>query len=407
MLDCVLVSSDEAFRHASLGVVRQPAVQARIALDLQVSVDGLTMESIGKILEVSPRVVFLDLGQNPSGLKGISALTQAAPEVLLIVAGPALSADGLLSVMRAGATEYLPRPLSQDETQDAFNRVRRRLKSEVTASPREMGRVSTVFSAKGGTGVTTIATNLAIALRVQTERDVLLLDLEPALGTASVAMGVQPRYTYLDVVRNFHRIDEELFRSYLEDHESGVQVLASPLSILETEPPSAEDLLGLISFCKQYFDFVVIDGGSTVSSHLLLTLQESEEKVLVVTPDLPSLRNQKQALSILARVNGAAPPRVVLNQYKDGIGLSLGDIEDGLGQRISVILDKDDSRVLESINLGRPEVLVGKSRFAKGLLGLGGELAGEDKLDVQKAGFITRVFGSSKGGKKKGKEVSK
>lgn len=407
MLDCVLVSSDEAFRHASLGVVRQPAVQARIALDLQVTADGLTRESIGKILEVSPRVVFLDLGQNPSGLDGITALTQAAPEVLLIVAGPSLSADGLLAVMRAGATEYLPRPLSHDETQEAFHRVRRRVKSEATISTRELGRVSTVFSAKGGTGVTTIATNLAIALRVQTEKEVLLLDLEPALGTASVAMGVQPRYTYLDVVRNFHRIDEELFRSYLEDHESGVQVLASPLSLLETEAPSAEDVLGLISICRQYFDFVVIDGGSTVSSQLLLTLRESEEKVSVVTPDLPSLRNLKQALSILARTNGVAPPRVVLNQFKDGMGLSLGDIEDGLGQRISVILDRDDSRVLESINLGRPEVLVGKSRFAKGLLGLGGELAGEDKLDVQKTGFITRIFGSSKGGEKKGEEVSK
>ncbi len=59
-----------------------------------------------------------------------------------------------------------------------------------------------------------MATNLAVALRILTKKDVLLLDLAPALGTAAVAMGVQARYTYLDVIQNFHRIDEELFRSF-------------------------------------------------------------------------------------------------------------------------------------------------------------------------------------------------
>jgi hypothetical protein len=111
-----------------------------------------------------------------------------------------------------------------------------------------LGKVTTVFSAKGGTGVTTVATNLAVALRLLTDKEVLLVDLAPALGTAAVAMGVHPRYTYLDVIQNFHRIDEDLFRSFLEVDESGVHVLASPPLAGGNGCPGGEELQGLWAF---------------------------------------------------------------------------------------------------------------------------------------------------------------
>jgi pilus assembly protein CpaE len=402
LLDCVLISSDEAFRHAVMGAVRQSAVRAKLALDVSASADAIDRETVDQILELSPKVAFIDLGPRPTGLGGIKVLTREAPDLLLIVAGPNLTAEGLLTIMRSGVSEYLPRPISQDETVEAFTRVKRRVKTEIGAGAKTSGRVSTVFSAKGGTGVTTVATNLAVALRIQTEADVLLLDLDPTLGTASVAMGVQPRYTYLDVIRNFHRIDEELFLSYLEEHESGVRVLASPFSLLDFEPPGPEDLRKLVSLGRQYFDHVVIDGGSSVSPELVVTLQDSDEKILVVTPDLPSLRNLKQAQSYLARTNGRGPSRVVLNQFKEGVGLSLGDIEDGLGQRLAAVFEKDDNRVLQSINLGRPEVLTGKSKLARSLLAFGGRLAGEGGVEGARKGLFDRLFRSSKETKKQG-----
>lgn len=387
-----------------MAILKQPAAQARLALDLQVFAEELSREHVGQILQTGPRVVFLDLGKDPSGVSGIQVLGQEAPEVALIVAGPPLSAEGLLAVMRAGASEYLPRPFSQEETLEAFLRVRRRAKSVSPEASLTLGTVTTVFSAKGGTGVTTVATNLAIALRILTGKEVLLLDLAPALGTAAVAMGVQPRYSYLDVVRNFHRIDEELFRSFLETHDSGVQLLASPLTHTGMEAPAGDDLHGLLNLCKQHFDHVVIDGGSSISDSLAPLLQESDERVLIVTPELPTLRNLKHALDLFGHTNGRGPPRVVLNQYKDGIGLSSGDVEDGLGHRLAAILEKDDVRVLQSINLGRPEVMAGRSRLAKALMDLGSSIAGPDGVAVSKKGFLDRFLKSSKRSDRTGNE---
>jgi hypothetical protein len=64
-------------------------------------------------------------------------------------------------------------------------------------------------------------------------------------------------------------------------------------------------------------------------------------------------------MELYGRANGKEPPQVVLNQYREGLGLTSRDVEDGLGHRISLVLEKDDLRVLQSINVGRPEVLGG------------------------------------------------
>jgi len=406
LLDCVLISSDEGFRHVVLGILQQPANQARLALDLQVLAEGLNRESVARVLQARPRVVFLDLGQNPSGVGGVRILTQEAPDLALVVGGPALSAEGLLAVMRAGASEYLPRPFSKEEALEAFQRVSRRARAAASDQPAALGKVTTVFSAKGGTGVTTVATNLAVALRILTEKEVVLLDLAPAMGTASVAMGVHPRYTYLDVIQNFHRIDEELFRSFLEVEESGVRVLASPISPAGMDVPSGEELQGLLDLCRRHFDYVVVDGGSLLSSHLGPLMHQSDERVLVVTSELPALRNVKQALDLYGRTNGKAPsPHLVLNQYKDGVGLASKDVEDGLGHRISLILEKDDLKVLQSINVGRPEVHGRSSPFARKVMELGRTLAGPQAVAASPKGLLGRLLRSLKSGPESGKEA--
>lgn len=404
MLDCALISADEGFRQAVLGLVRQPESSARIVIDLMVPGDQMAREDLEKVLVARPRVVFLDLGESPSGVDGIQILNQEAPDVSLVVAGPALSAEGLLSVMRAGATEYLPRPFSSQETSEAFVRVRRRTRPSAGDSSLSRGRLITVFSAKGGTGVTTVATNLAIALRILTEKKVVLLDSAPELGTAAVAMGLQPRYSYIDVIQNFHRIDEELFLSFMATHDSGIHLLASPAVPTGMHPPGTSDIQGLLGLCRQLSDYVVVDGGSTLSENLLLFQEESDDRILVVTPDLSSLRNLKHALDVLARTNSKAPPILVLNQYRDGLGLSRGDVEDGLGLPITFVLEKDDNRVLQSINLGRPEVQFSKSRLAKSFLKLGSEIVGPDMGPAPRKGLFGRILRSSKSAEKGGKE---
>ena len=96
---------------------------------------------------------------------------------------------------------------------------------------------------------------------------------------------------------------------------------------------------------------------------------------------------------------------MVLNQFKEGVGLSPREVEEGLGHSLVAILEKEDTSVLESVNVGHPDVLVGKSRFAKNLMAFGRELAGPDLLVIPQKGLFGRLFKASKTANRSGKET--
>jgi len=152
---------------------------------------------------------------------------------------------------------------------------------------------------------------------------------------------------------------------------------------------------------------VIVDGGNVLSSRLEPLLRVSDDRLMVVTPDLPALRNLKRAFDFDERVNGKPPAKVVLNQYREGIGLSSRDVEDGLGRRVDLVLDKDDLRVLESVNVGRPEVLVGRSRFAKEFMSFVKRLVGAEAVAATPRkglmGWLRRDSSAPKAGKKEAK----
>lgn len=408
MIDCILISSDEQFRRTVLELVRHEDSHTHLALDINKPAHEVPRDALGRILASHPRVVFIDLGDSTTGVRVIRALSQEAPDVSVIAAGPELTADALLQVMRAGATEYLPRPLSRDDAAEAFARVRRRIMPATRESgPTEKARLTTVFSAKGGTGVTTVATNLAISLRQITNDETLLIDLAPSLGTAALALGLAPRYSYLDVVQNFHRIDEELLRSFLDVHDCGLAVLASPPVAEDPAGITTDQALGLIRLCQRHFRHVVIDGGGGVTDAVGAALLESDHKILVTTPELPTLRNLKRAMDLLYAhsTNGHEPPRILLNQFHEDAGVSTRDVESGLGYGVAVILDRDEG-ITQSINLGEPVVLAGKSRLAKEIHRLGADLAGPDYVVRVRGGLIGSLLKPFRGSKPAAKETN-
>jgi pilus assembly protein CpaE len=408
VIDCVLISADEEFRRLVLELVRHQDSHAHLALDINKPAHEVPREALGRVLGTHARVVFIDLADSTTGVRVVRALNQEAPEIAVIATGPELTADALLQIMRSGASEYLPRPLSRDDAVEAFARTRRRITPVARdGTPVKEGRLTTVFSAKGGTGVTMLATNLAISLRQITDESVLLLDLAPSLGTAALALGLAPRYSYLDVVQNFHRIDEELLRSFLELHECGLAVLASPPAAEDPSGITTDQALGLIRLCRRHFAHVVVDGGAGVMDAVGAALMESDHKIAVTTPELPTLRNLKRAIEVLytPSTNGHEPLRVVLNRFDEDSGVSARDVETGLGFDVSVIIARDDTGITQSINLGEPVVLAGRSRVAKELYRLGADIAGPDYVVHAGSGLIGSLLKPFRGSKSTEKET--
>jgi pilus assembly protein CpaE len=390
MINCAMIAADETLQRHVMALVHRPENSMRLVLELREDAADLSRERVAQILSAEPRIVFIDLGDSMTGLRVVDLLSQEAPGIAIIAAGPVVEADTLLRVMRAGAAEYLPRPFRAEEVNEAFQRVRRRFGVVRQEEPAAKGTVTAVFSPKGGVGVTTVAVNLAVSLQRLTRQNTLLIDLAPSLGTAALTMGLQPRYSYLDVIQNFHRLDEELVRSFLEVHESGVQVLASPTRADDPSGPSMDQVMAVLRLCRRYFGHIVIDAGHTLTSAVDTAFIEATHRILVATPELPTLRNLKRALELLGEhnVNGTRPWRVVLNQHMEDVGLSLRDVENALGLQVGTVIEREETLITESINLGRPALLSGRSPFARSIVQLGRELAGADKVVVARAGLL-------------------
>ena len=396
MIDCALLTDDETLRRHVMGLVQRPDSVDRLVFEAHESASRMHRERVADVLAANPRLVFVDLGDSVMGVRVLELLSREAPDLALIAAGPSLPADELLKVVRAGASEYLPRPFVAEDTAQAFQRVRRRLEgSRPTAEAGKPGKVTTLFSPKGGVGVTTLAVNLAVTLHDITEESTVLVDLAPALGTAALAMGLQPRYSYLDVVQNFHRLDDELFKSFLEVHETGVRVLASPPRAESPGGPTMDEVMGLLRLCRHHFRNVVVDAGHTLTDAAEVALREADHRLWVSTPELPTLRNLKRTLELVGDPvggNGRKPARLILNQFADGLGLSVEEVTNGLGLEVDLVIDRDPALIPESINLGRPAVLLRKSAFQKAVDDLATRIAGPSKVIVRPKGLLHSIL---------------
>ena len=104
--------------------------------------------------------------------------------------------------MRAGARDALPEPVAADELQAAINRML----MEVQAEQGTGGKLVAVMNAKGGSGATMLACNLAHQLSIRGGRT-LLLDLDLQFGTVAHCLDVLPTHSHMEVLKQVDELD--------------------------------------------------------------------------------------------------------------------------------------------------------------------------------------------------------
>lgn len=381
VIPAAIVSTDPAFGEA-LRIALQPDTRGiSVRAEIGVPLDAIDTEQLQKLRDINPQIVFLDLeGEPATGIKFAQFLTESSPNRRFIAAGPNLSAELLLQAMRAGVSEYLPKPVDPGQLSEALDRVLRKLapSSNGTHAPRQPGELLAVFSAKGGAGSTTVATNLAVQLHKLTGKKTLLLDLDLELGEIAVFLGMQPRFNFVDMIRNFHRMDAELLASYIEKHESGVHLLSAPFHPEKAEVVTADNINRILKFLRQHYDYIIVDTPKGFSPSTLATFEAADAIYLVSNIDLPTLRNIKRCMPLLGRVAGSGREKVhlVVNRYHADDIISLEEVERTLGLDVYWTLANDYEAVIQSINSGQPVIHNPDSRFAADLRALSGDVAG-------------------------------
>ncbi len=190
------------------------------------------------------------------------------------------------------------------------------------------GQVITVFSAKGGCGKTTIATNLAVALADGGKKRVCLIDLDLAFGDVAIMMQLSPDRTIADAIGVADRLDETGLRQLLTTYRPGVEVLLAPVQPMAAERVGRDLVTEIIQLARDAFNYVVIDTASAFTEQILAALDATHHYLLVATPELPSLKNLRVTLDTFELLEYRRDARtVVLNRADSKVGLSMADIE--------------------------------------------------------------------------------
>ena len=218
----------------------------------------------------------------------------------------------LLKAMRAGAREFLRIPLNPSTMAEALVRASA-LRSVVRPAKKTDGRMLVFLSAKGGSGVTTLACNYAVSLAQESGQKTLLIDLNFPLGDAAIDLGIKAQYSTVNALQNSSRLDPSFLATMLVKHDSGLSVLSAPTELTTTRF-SDEAIDKLLEVARQEFDYVVVDAGSRLELQHTHLFDRTATIYLVTQIGIPELRNSNRLIS---KLSTAASPKleIVINRH--------------------------------------------------------------------------------------------
>lgn len=346
-------------------------------------------EGVQLARELNPHVVIMDI--NLPGMDGITATEQIVREVptaQIVI----LSVQGETGYMRramaAGARDFLVKPPSGDELMATIRRVYEISRAQAARMapiptavvggpapvvPKRQGQLVVVFSPKGGTGCTTVAVNLAIALqtRLGAGQKVAIMDGSFQFGDVGVMLNLQASRSIADLAVRVEELDTDLLTSVLTPHASGIKALLAP-----PHPEAADAFIGadggmaegsrrigaILDGLLSEFDIVVVDTWSLLNELTLTFLDRADLILLVITPLIPDIKDVRHFLDLADRLGY---PRtkigLVINHSDRKTGLRLDQIERALIPSLAHI-PYDERAGVVAANRGLPVVTEEASR---------------------------------------------
>lgn len=311
------------------------------------------------ILEHRPALVIIDISKKTElALDIINKITINHKTCKIIVISSNCATDTIIKAMRAGAREFLPKPIIKEDLTTAIDKLR----SQISGSSPESNkcRVITTFSNKGGIGKTALATNLALELANITKEKVALIDLNLQLGDITTFLDINPSFDISYVIQNLSRIDETFLLSTLEKYkDTSLYILADPPYLEQAEDITAEQISTLWKVLKETFSYIVVDTGSNFDGKTITALDNSDLILLITIVNLPAIRNCQRCLDLFERLGyEKEKTKIVLNRYMENDEIKVDDVEDVLGQKIFWKIPNNYFTIMSSINKGIPVSLV-------------------------------------------------
>ena len=271
--------------------------------------------------------------------------------------------NGLLpAAMRAGIRDVVNLSQGTGELREAVERAivwsanLRQVQGEVAARPAQRGTVISVFSSKGGTGKTFLATNLATAIAEVSGKDTAVADLDVDMGDVFSYFGLEPNKQLEDLIVLGEGADRETVfanATRLGEHLYGFGAIPDPTM----QPPGGEAIGKYLRVLRGNFSYVLVDASADYTDLALACFDLSDVICLVTGLDVVGVKHLSKAMETLLTIGLPRDRfRIVLNRADSKVGLDAGDVERVMKIQVDTMIPS--SRLVPtSLNKGRPVYL--------------------------------------------------
>jgi pilus assembly protein CpaE len=313
----------------------------------------------------------------------------------LLVCGPLEEREGIRLAMQAGARDFLPEPVAAEELLAALARM----VAETRSSSGTTGKLVAVMNAKGGSGATLLACNLAHQLSAK-GGSVLLLDLDLQFGSVAHYLDVHPGHSHVEVLQQIGDMDSVALRGFCSHFSPNLHVLGGRENELcLPQDVHIEQLEALLELARSTYDWVVVDLPRQIDHLTGITLEQADRVYIVVQQSLSHLKDASRLARILRDELGVRGEslQVVVNRYNKSDPITLRDIATALRCSELQKLPNDFSIVSQSQNTGVPlDLHAPRAPITLALQELSKELLGKQAGAEQ--GVFKRAFSRFFGG---------
>lgn len=352
-------------------------------------------EGIQLAKELDPDVVLMDINMpDVDGITATEIIRQKAPHIKVVILSVQGDQNYMRRAMLAGARDFLTKPPMGDELISAIRRAGEIARTEraqavslrtiptamnAGASPASplgfgltRGKVVSVYSPKGGTGCTTIAVNLAVALHNEDTR-VVIVDSNLQYGDVAMFFNEQGKNTISDLASLADELDSEIVDGVLVKHAAtGISILASPSRPEQADKVNADQFLKVVDFLRRMYAYVVVDTATYLSDVTIAAIDVCDVLVLVTTQDIPSIKNSRLFLDLMQTLKIDRSRVVfVMNKFDKRIAITADRVSENLKQEVAAILPLEERVVIPAVNRGIPFMIDNKTQpIARGIFGL-------------------------------------
>jgi pilus assembly protein CpaE len=332
---------------------------------------GTGREAVAMAKQHQPDVVLMDINMpDMDGIAATEALLSQVPTTQVIMMSVQGEQDYLRRSMLAGAREFLIKPISAEDLYNAIRHVHRLQTTQrryVPTGPGDQGggdsggpqgQIVAVFSPKGGVGTSTVAANLAVALRQMSNKKVALVDGNLIFGDLGVIMNLVSTKTIADLANRIAELDRDLLNDILITHASQVKVLLAPPNPQTGELITSDHLRAILDQLRKEFDYVVVDTQSSLQDRALAVLDMSDRIVTLMTLEMPCIKNIKLFLELAELLEYPAEKvLLVLNKADNRLGIRVENVEENIQHKVALQIANAAHEMTLAINQGVPLVI--------------------------------------------------